>query len=1064
LLLGCLGTRLSAQVADPSVDLRSMRWRSIGPAAMSGRITAIAVDPNDDRTIYAGAASGGVWRSRSGGVQWEPIFDSAPTQGVGSIAINPQNPDDIWVGTGEGNPRNSQNFGKGVYRTLDGGKTWQSLGLEQTRTIHRIIIHRDNPEVAWAASLGSAYGPNEERGVFKTTDGGKTWRKVLYVNALTGCAELVVDPKNPNKLFAAMWEYQRWPWFFKSGGAGSGLYVSHDGGDTWTKRTERDGLPAGHLGRLGLAIAPSNTDVVYALVEAKDNALYKSTDGGRNWRKMADKNQGDRPFYYAEIYVAPDNDNMVYSIGSMITRSIDGGRTFDNWVGYYRIHPDHHAFWINPNNAKHIINGNDGGLNITYDGGKSWRYAENIPVGQFYHVNVDNERPYNLYGGLQDNGSWVGPSAIWSYSGLRNSEWQEVYFGDGFDVMPQKDNTRYLFAMSQGGNLVHIDRLTGSTRDIQPLHPDGTTLRWNWNSPLAQDPFNARGIYFGSQMVHYSPDLGLTWEVLSPDLTTNDTSKMHQSTSGGLTFDATNAENHCTIIAIAPSPAQRGLIWATTDDGQIQITRDGGKNWENVGKNLPDAPKNAWIPHIEVNAQRAGEAWVVLNNYRQNDWQAYLYHTTDFGKKWQRMASPKQVDAFCLSVVQDPIEPNLVFLGTDRGLYYSLNYGRDWTHWPTTRPDGSSDKVLPCVPVQDMKIHPRDGDLVLGTFGRAFWILDNLAPLRALAAENRSAEAPAFRVFAPQEAILARFKSYQGPRFVADETFVGDNRAPHARIPIFVAAPKKADKKDDKKDKKEEKKDEKKGDKKPDMAPQKEKITVWVMDMKGDTIRRFKTEVDTGYSYVHWYLDTRGVAFPTNREPDKEQLEPGGGPTAPPGTYRLTLKCGDRFDSTRVTIMDDPRVPASSPDPYVRRAAAVREFYGTIERANKAYKRMTEAEKTIQLVESQWVNVPDSLKKEAIALGGSIRDSIAVLKDLFFTQKEVKGIQRNPNNLNSYYYTALGYLNDSPGAPSQTAQLAVDVANRHTERTLARVNALFDNQWKSYREKAEAVKYSLFKE
>jgi photosystem II stability/assembly factor-like uncharacterized protein len=1060
--LKCL---IVAQSTDPSFDLRGMRFRSIGPAAMSGRITAIAVDPTDDNVIYAGAASGGVWRSRSGGTKWEPIFDSAPTQGIGSIAINPHNPDDIWVGTGEGNPRNSQNFGAGIFRTLDGGKTWNCMGLQQTRTIHRVIVHRDNPDIVWVASLGSAYGPNDDRGVFKTTDGGKTWRKSLFVNNLTGCAELVADPRNPNKLIAAMWEYQRWPWFFKSGGKGSGLYISYDGGDTWSRRTEKDGLPAGELGRFGLAIAPSNPDVVYALVEAKDNALYKSTDGGQNWRKMADKNQGDRPFYYSELYVAPDNENTIYSIASMITRSIDGGRTFDQWIGYWRIHPDHHAFWIHPNNGKFIINGNDGGLNITHDGGKTWRYADNIPVGQFYHLNVDMERPYNIYGGLQDNGSWVGPSSIWNSGGLRNSAWQEVFFGDGFDVLPQRDNPRYVFAMYQGGNLAHIDRQTGDTREIQPLHEDGTLLRWNWNAAIAQDPFRDHGIYFCSQMVHYSPDLGNTWETISPDLTTNDTSKMHQSQSGGLTLDATNAENHCTIIAIAPSPVQKGVIWVGTDDGQVQVTRDGGKTWENTTKNLPDAPKNAWVPQIEVSTRNAGEAWVVINNYRQNDWDAYLYHTTDYGKSWKRKASPKQVDAFCLSVVQDPVEPNLVFLGTDRGLYYSLDYGTNWTHWPTTNMAGGSTSVLPSVPVQDMKIHPRDGDLVLGTFGRAFWVLDNLTALRKLAATKTLEKAPIFKVFEPQEAVLARFTSYQGPRFVADETFIGDNKSPNARIPVYISTLKKEDTTDKKDDKKGDKKDEKKEPKKDakPAAPKKEKVTVWVMDMQGDTIRRFKTDVDTGYTHITWNLDTKGVAMPTNTEPDKDRLEPGGGPAALPGTYKVKLKYGTHFDSTTVRVIEDPRMNTTL-ESRKARSAAIREFYGTAERATKAYKRLQDAEKTIQLVESQWVNVPDSLKTDPIKLGGAIRDSIAVLKELFFAQKEPKGIQRNPDALNDHLYRALGYLNDSPGAPSQTAQLAIGIAERNTERIVARIDALFNNQWKEYRAKAELVKYSLFKE
>jgi photosystem II stability/assembly factor-like uncharacterized protein len=1021
---------------------------------MSGRITALAVDPTNDQIIYAGAASGGVWRSTSGGTNWSPIFDKAPTQSIGSIAINPHNPDEIWVGTGEGNPRNSQNFGAGIFRSIDGGKNWVCMGLQNSRAIHRIVIQRDHPEIIWAGVIGSAYGPNEERGVFKTTDGGKTWQKSLFVNNLTGCADLVADPSNPNKLVAAMWEYKRDPWFFNSGGKGSGLYITFDGGTTWERRTEKDGLPEGNLGRIGLAIAASNPKTIYALVEAKENALYKSTDGGFNWRKMADKNQGDRPFYYHELYVDPSDENTLYSVHSQITKSIDGGRTFDGWVNYWKIHPDHHAFWINPKNSKQIINGNDGGLNITLDGGATWRYADNIPVGQFYHINLDNQTPYNIYGGLQDNGSWVGPSAVWSSSGLRNSEWQEVYFGDGFDVVPQRDNPRWMFAMSQGGNLAHIDRITGKNTFIQPLHPEGKKLRWNWNAGLAQDPHRDHGLYFGSQHLHYSPDLGVNWQILSPDLTTNDTSKMHQDISGGLTIDATNAENHCTIIAIAPSPVDKNTIWVGTDDGNVQLTRDGGQTWTNFADRLPDCPKAAWIAQIEVSTKNAGEAFVVVNNYRQNDWDAYLYHTLDFGKKWKRLTSPKNVRSFCLSVVQDPVEPKLLFLGTDQGLCYSTDYGNNWQQWNMEQ--------FPSVPVQDMKIHPTTADLVLGTFGRAIWILDNLSPLRKIAAEGASILEKPLVLFTPQDAILANYTSYKGARFVGDETYRGDNKSPYGQIPVWV----KKQKKEENTSKKEEKKEEKpaQGRGRGRGGDKKEKATVWIIDMKGDTIRRFKTEVDTGFTSINWYLDTKGAAFPSNREPDKDQLEPGNGPSALPGTYKVVVKLGENLDSTQIKVLDDPRMPEPM-DVRVARMEALRSFNQTAEKATKAYQRLKDAEKTINLVESQWVNVPDSLKKEALKLGSALKDSVSVLKNVFFSQKEnVKGIQRNPEELNSYFWQARGYIEDSYGPPSPTAQLAIKKVEDATNQLLQRIDAVLGTQWKTYREAAEKVPYSLFKE
>lgn len=1031
LALLCLALLMLSQTsAQDKTPIETLRFRSIGPGAMSGRITAITCDPRDPRIIYAGAASGGVWRSKSGGTAWAPIFDEAPTQSVGALAINPLNPDEIWVGTGEGNPRNSQNFGIGIFKSIDGGTSWSSCGLERTRAIHRIVIHPHDPKTVWVAAMGSAYGPNPERGVYKTTDGGKTWNRVLYINDLTGCADLVLDPTNPNKLVAAMWTYRRWPWTFNSGGPESGLYISHDGGTTWVRRTDKDGLPEGDLGRIGLAIAPSNPAVVYALVEAKENALFKSTDGGRKWIKMADKNMGDRPFYYNEIHVDPQHEHILYSVHSQVTRSIDGGRTFDRWVGFWDIHPDHHAFWINPANPKHIIDGNDGGLNITYDGGETWRYAENIPVGQFYHIDVDDQRPYRVYGGLQDNGSWVGPSAVWKRSGMRNSEWRELYFGDGFDVLPQAGNPRFCYAMSQGGELAEVDIETGKTRYIKPLHPQDVPLRFNWNAALARDPHHPDGIYFGSQYVHHSKDRGLTWEIHSPDLTTNDTSKLKQHLSGGLTPDVTSAENHCTIIAIAPSPVEAGTIWVGTDDGRLQLTRDGGASWSDLAGKLPGCPDNAWIPQIEVSKTRAGEAFVVVNHYRQNDFDPYLYHTTDFGKKWKRLASPKHVQGFCLSVVQDPVEPSLLFLGTDQGLYYSLDYGETWIHWPA--------KGLPSVPVQDMKIHPRDGDLVLGTFGRAIWILDNLAPLRAMAATKGKIMDKQMALFQPQPAILAQYISYDGARFTAQETYQGDNKPTYASIPIWVKPGAVKDAK-------------------------KEKADVLIRNMQGDTLRRFRTPLDTFFQTITWGLDTRGVRLPAREKPSKDADEPGGGPTVSPGRYAVQVTYGGHTDSTHLEVLYDPRLDPPSAADMEAKIAGVNAWMASAERSRKAYETLTEAEQTIARIDKNLEAWPDSSKNNAVKAGKALQDTITELKEAFFTHKTLKGIQRNPNTLNGAHYRALQYLNAADGAPTRQARLAMEQLEQEREHIINRINAIIEGPWKDYQKQVEALQFPLFK-
>jgi photosystem II stability/assembly factor-like uncharacterized protein len=550
--------------------LKEAAPRNIGPGGMSGRITSIDVVNSDSDIMYVGTASGGLWKSTSGGVTWKPVFNDQVTASVGAVAIQQSNPDVIWVGTGEGNPRNSLNGGYGIFKSLDGGKSWKSMGLEKTRHIHRVLIDPTNPDIVYVAAIGSPWGVHPERGVYKTINGGKSWKKILYVNDKTGAADLVMDPSNPNKLVAAMWEHKRDPWFFKSGGSGSGLYVSFDGGENWSEKTDEDGLPKGDLGRIGLAIAANKTNIIYALVESKKNALYKSEDGGFKWKKINDKDDiGNRPFYYSDIAVDPQNENRVFSVFTYVNVSQDGGKNFSQLMPAYGVtngvHPDHHAWWIHPQDGSFMIDGNDGGLNITHDGGKTWRFIGNIPVAQFYHISVDNEFPYNVYGGMQDNGSWRGPAYVWKVQGIRNSYWQEIAFGDGFDVVPDLDDSRYGYAMSQQGYVSRYDWKTGNNYIVRPTHPIADTrLRFNWNAAIGQDPFDNSTVYFGSQFVHVSKDKGQTWKVISPDLTTNDPEKQKQSESGGLTLDATGAENHCTLLVIEPSSVEKDMLWVAS--------------------------------------------------------------------------------------------------------------------------------------------------------------------------------------------------------------------------------------------------------------------------------------------------------------------------------------------------------------------------------------------------------------------------------------------------------------------------------------------------------------------
>lgn len=1041
---------LFSQIIDAE-QLKGMNIRNIGPAGMSGRITAIDVVISNPQIIYVGTASGGVWRSESGGVRWEPIFDKEPVQAIGAIKINQNNPSEIWVGTGEGNPRNSHNSGEGIFKSIDGGKTWTCMGLKKTRMIHRIIIHRDNPDIVFVGALGSAWGPNEERGVFKTTDGGKTWKKTLYINDQTGVADLVTAPDNPNKIIAAMWEFGRKPWAFNSGGKGSGIYISYDGGETWKLITEKEGLPKGDLGRIGLAIAPSKPNVVYALVEAEKNALYKSTDGGHNWNKIADKNIGDRPFYYAEIYVDPKNENRLWNLYTYVSKSEDGGKTFETILDYgKRVHPDHHAFWIHPENPDYLIDGNDGGLNISRDGGANWEFIDNIPVAQFYHINYDMDFPYNVAGGMQDNGSWVGLSAVLKRGGIRNEDWQEVLFGDGFDVIIRRDDNRYGFAMSQGGNLNYFDRTTGRTQRIKPLHPDGTELRFNWNAALSQNPFHDCGLYFGSQFVHKSMDCGQSWEIISPDLTTNDTTKQNESRkSGGLTPDVTSAENHTTILCIAPSPVDENTIWAGTDDGNLQLTRNGGKSWTNLAEKLPDCPPGSWFPQIEVSAKNAGEAFVVVNNYRRNDWKPYVFHTSDFGNTWTRIVDEKKVSGHALSIVQDPVVPELLFLGTDYGLYFSIDYGKTWSKWT---------KDFPSVSTKDLKIHPREHDLIIGTFGRAAWILDDIQPLREIAKSKGKTLEQAFKVFETRDAFITNFRSVDGIRFIADGEYTGDNKRSGAMISVWT---KPIMKKKDADKEKENSKEKTSTEAKPKKALDDKKLYIAIFDEAGDTVRNYSTDADTLLYRIYWNLTENGVSYPSysDRKPGDN---PPQGATVIPGRYKIVIEHKEFRDSTFVNVHGDPRVPLPA-EQLKNKKAALKDFYKMVTKAAEAFEQLKSAKKTIGLVDEQMVNAPDSLKKEIKKYGKKMQDSIDKIMEIFLPPQNRKGIVRSDNTLNFHLYQANSFINSADGQPSQMAQIATEKARLETQKALDAVNSFFENEWKNYQQAAEAARQPLFK-
>ena len=864
---------LPAQPLDLS-KLENLNIRNVGPANMSGRITAIDVMESDPNTLYVGAASGGVWRSDNGGSAWRPVFDEQPTQNIGAIALHQPNPSIVWVGTGEGNPRNSMNLGMGVFKSIDGGNTWKHMGLKATKAIHRIITHPTDPEVVYVGAMGDPFTPNVDRGLYKSTDGGLTWENILFTNERSGIADLVMDPENPNKLIAAMYEHRRTPYSFTSGGPGSGLFITYDAGKTWKRFTEADGLPAGELGRMGVAIAPSAPNRVYAKIEAQQNALFRSDDGGNSWYQINDNPRftNNRPFYFQDLAVDSKDPNRLYNIYQPLSVSYDGGKSFDpvpmipadETKG---IHADFHAFWVNPHDPRHFIIGGDGGIGITRDHGNSWYFPETLPVAQFYHINVDNDRPYHVYGGMQDNGNWSGPGYTWKRGGIRTLYWQYLVGGDGFYIAPDEEDSRFGYGTSQNGDLYRYDRTSGYYSSIKPHSPHSeTTLRFNWNAAFSKDPFDSNGVYYGSQFVHKSSDKGANWEIISPDLTTNNP-KHQQGDYGGLTLDISGAETYNSLLSIAPSPVEKGVIWAGSDDGQLHLSRDGGDTWKNLTHKLKGMPHEGWIAQIQASPYQSGSAWVVVNNYRKGDYRPYLFKTDDYGNTWERLADGEQVKGYALTVVQDPKEPNLVFLGTENGLWISIDEGHSWVQFHNG---------FPSVSTMDLKIQESESALVVGTFGRAIWVLDDLLTLREVAGQRLK---PGLTALPMNEVVQVKGLYIQPPGNIwtgFHTTFEGENRVfQKMEVPYYLNG----------------------------SISDMDTLTAHIYTEEGELIQTLKSQPTAkGLNYLIWKLDEKSTPLPSPGPEDEIRGIP-----VLPGTYKVVLTYGWEKDSSYAKVITDPR-------------------------------------------------------------------------------------------------------------------------------------------------------------
>jgi photosystem II stability/assembly factor-like uncharacterized protein len=858
--------------------LGGLEWRSIGPANMGGRTADVEGVPGDPNTVYVATASGGLWKTINGGVTWKPIFERQGTISIGDIALAPSNPDVVWVGTGESNVRNSVSFGDGVYKSTDAGKTWQHMGLRDSDRISAIAIHPQNPDIVYVGALGHAFGPNEERGVFMTTDGGKTWSKTLFIDAEHGVSDLELDAANPNILYAGMWSFERKPWTHRSGSEKGGLFKSVDAGRTWNKLTK--GLPK-LIGRIGVRVAPTNPNVVYAILEAKEGTLYRSDDRGENFRQVSkDSRIVSRGFYYTTVRVDPTNENRVFAVASTLFVSIDGGKTFRSITG--RTHIDYHALWLDPKNPKRMWQGQDGGIAVSYDGGETWDYINNIPIGQFYQVHADNRQPfYYVMGGLQDNGAWTGPSRTREPAGIMNDDWRMVSFGDGFFVVNHPNDPDVYISESQGGNIVRTDFRTREQQEINPWGrgsgdgpAEGERFRFNWNAPIVPSPHDGLTVYFGGNVLFKSVDFGKTWEQISPDLTTNDPAKLKDA-GGPVAIENTTAEYHSTIISVAESPVQKGQLWVGTDDGNLQLSNDGGKNWTNLVRNVSGLPANSPVSHVEPSRTNAQVAYVAFERHMFDDYRPYIFKTTDGGKSWRNIAGNLPSKAYVQVVREDPKNTNLLYAGTELGLFASYDGGQQWV--PLNL------KNLPNVSVHDIVVHPRENDLILATHGRSLWIFDDATPIQRLSPQILEKSAHLFGV-RPAFRFATRFTRYG----IGDAIFTGPNPSYGSLITYYLKE-------------------------KPD---DKSTFKVQIFDRANKLVQELeKPQKEKGLNRVAWNLRYAGAEI--RRPPTEEESAFGGAPRGPqvlPGSYIVKLTIGDQVLEQPVEVRLDPTVNVSSAD------------------------------------------------------------------------------------------------------------------------------------------------------
>ena len=913
---------LTAQSVEDFVN--QLEWRNIGPANMGGRINDFAVVEADPNIVFAATASAGVWRTTNNGVTWEPVFDEQPVSSIGDIAVAPSDPSIVWVGSGESNNRQSSSWGNGVYKSTDGGDSWTNVGLEDTLHIGRIVIHPTNPEVVYVAATGHLWGPNDDRGLYKTTDGGQTWTNTLFIDRDTGMTDVAMDPVSPGTLYAASYQRRRTAFGFSGGGPGSGIYKTTNGGESWRRLT--DGLPDGITGRVGLDIYRSDPRIVYAVVQNANGGMFRSDDRGESWTRMSDTNP--RPMYYSQIRIDPLNDQRIWAAGARMVYSQDGGKTFvDDWV--QTIHGDFHALWINPADSNHMLAGSDGGVHYSYDRGRTWDFVNTMALGQFYEIGYDMETPYNIYGGLQDNGSWGGPVRTLYRRGITNEDWVRVGGGDGFYTQVDPNDPTTVYVESQNGNVSRLDLETSERKSIRPEPEDESErYRFDWNSPILISPHNSQTIYYGGNRLFKSTDRGDTWTTtddLSKDQdrdempimgveVTDDTPSRHDGIS---TFGQ--------IISISESPRREGVLYVGTDDGNVQVSQDGGTSWQEVAGLIPDLPEGTYVSRVQASYHADTRVYATMDGHRSDDYSVYVYVSEDSGDSWRSLAS-NIPDGHTMNVIREhPRNENLLVLGGEFGAYITINRGEEWHQIKG---------AVPTVPVDDIAIHSRDNDLILGTHGRSIWVLDDMTPLEKL---SEGVLASNLHLFDVRDAIGYRINNHKGN--TGHKMFIAQNPPEGALIHYFLN----------------------------DEVDGEDAVEVTIQDGAGEVIRTLDAPGSVGLNRVNWDL---------RHEPPVPLTGQGGfggpppGPRALPGTYGVQVTVGGRQATTSVKVSDDPRINVSAADRRSQQDAMLR--------LGNLIARLTEAHQTAESLQTQLGSLAESLEDaEVPASVSSLVESVS---------------------------------------------------------------------------------------